>query len=114
MSERFGPRIAPGGYQGPSTHAVALERGAPIQEKTWTIGTARITLKVVPMKHGRPELYELEYMLDDPAARMTIYTPCMVRGAELARIAFELTATELDAGRIPDVVLLAPGTPLGP
>lgn len=112
--ERYGPRIAPGGYQAPSTHAAALERGRPVRELAWTIGTARITLKLVPMLHGRPELFELELQSNDPVAKQSVYVPCMIRGEAFAREAFALTARELDAGRIPDAVVTAPGTPLGP
>lgn len=114
MSERYGSRFTDGGYQAPRTHAAALQRGQAVRSLEWRIGTARVTLKLVPMLNGRPELFELELLSDDPAAKQTVYTPCMIRGETFARQAFALTAGELDAGRIPDAVLTAPGTPLGP
>ena len=111
--KRYGPQTTDGGYQAPSTDAVRITRGKPIQEQAWTIGTHRVELKVVPLEGGRPELFELELHDNDPVAKRTVYTPCMVRGGELAREAFARTAARLDAGEIPDVVILPPGAPLG-
>lgn len=114
MSERYGPRTAPGGYQAPSTHAVALERGKPVRALKWKLGTEDIELALVPLLHGRPELFEIEYKRNNPVERRSVYVPCTIRGEDYARRAFARTAAELDAGRIPEAVLTAPGTPLGP
>ena len=114
MSERYGPRTTDGGYQAPSTNAVQLRRGRPLRELTWTIGTTRVELALIPFEGGRPELFEVELKTNDVLAGRSVYIPCMIRGAEHARRAFAMTAVELDAGRIPDAVLVPPGTPLGP
>lgn len=114
MSERHGSIWTPGGYQGPSTDSVALTRGRPLRSLDWTIGTERIELALVPLEGGRPELFEIEYKRNDPIARSSVYVPCVIRGTDYARRAFARTAAELDAGRIPEIVITAPGTPLGP
>lgn len=111
---RYGSRFTDGGYQAPTTSAAALERGRPARELTWIIGTVRATLRLVPLLHGRPELWEVEYQTNDVAAARTVYNPCIIRGDEHARQAFALTAAELDVGRIPDNVIVPAGTPLGP
>lgn len=114
MRERYGSRFTDGGYQAPSTNSVALERGRPLRQLRWKIGTVDVDLALVPLLGGRPELFEIEYKTNDPVERTSVYNPCMIRGEELARRAFAMTAVELDAGRIPELVLTAPGTPLGP
>lgn len=114
MSERYGPQNTFGGYQAPSTNAASLQRGRPLRELSWTFGTELITLKLVPMEHGRPELFEIEYQRNDPVAKRSVYVPCMIRGADDAREAFARTAAELDAGRVPEIVLTPPGAHLGP
>lgn len=114
MSERYGPRIAPGGYQAPSTNAAALQRGRPVKTGSWTIGTERISLAIVPLTGGRPELFEIEYKRDDPVRKWSCYTACVIRGANDARDAWARTAAALDAGRLPEVVITPPGIHLGP
>jgi hypothetical protein len=108
-----GPRFTDGGYQAPRTDAAQLTRGRAIREQTWRIGARRVELKIVPLEGGRPELFELELQIDDLLRAHHTYIPCMVRGLELARQAFALTAQELDADRVPDHVHLPPGAPLG-
>lgn len=113
MSERYGPRIAPGGYQAPSTNAVTLRRGKPVQERTWTIGTTHVELQVIPFEGGRPELFEVMLRTNDRVLGHSEYIPCMLRGAELAKTAFAMTAGELDAGHLPDRIILPANAPIG-
>jgi hypothetical protein len=107
------PRFTDGGYQAPSTASAQLERGQAIKADRWTIGSCTVTLEIVPFTGGRPELCELALMITDRLAGHTDYIPCMLRGHELARQAFALTALELDAGRLPDRIILPDGAPLG-
>lgn len=109
-----GPRFTDGGYQAPRTDSAQLQRGRPLREQAWSIGTARVHLKLVPFEGGRPGLCELELQLNDPLAGRSVYVPCIIRGVEHARQAFALTAQHLDAGRIPDNVVVPDGCPLGP
>ena len=109
-----GSRFTDGGYQAPATNSAALERGQPLRSQAWTIGHEAITLKLVPLLHGRPELYEVEYQRNDPVAKWACYNPALIRGEALAREAWARTAAELDAGRIPDVVIMPADVPLGP
>lgn len=109
-----GSRFTDGGYQAPATNSVAIQRGRPARDLSWIIGTARVTLRLVPLVGGRPQLWEVEYQVNDRPAGRSVYCPCIVRGDEMARRAFAATAVELDGGRIPEQVLTAPGTPLGP
>lgn len=110
----YGPQRGDGDYQHPRTDATALKRGLAVRRETWTIGTEEIALELVPMLEGRPELYELAYQRNDPVAKRSIYNPCMIRGEIHARMAFALTASQLDAGFVPDAVIVPDGTPLGP
>lgn len=112
MSTR-GNRFAPGGYQAPATNSVQLTRGKPVRERRWTLGPVTAELKIVPLNGGRPELFELALLLNDVERKHSDYMPCMLRGLELAKQAFALTAGELDAGRLPDRILLPPGAPVG-
>jgi hypothetical protein len=114
VTERHGSRFTDGGYQAPATNSASIERGQPVRDQAWTIGDERITLKLVPLLHGRPELYEVEYQRNDPVRKWACYTPALIRGEAFAREAWAMTAAELDAGRIPDVVLMPEGVPLGP
>jgi hypothetical protein len=114
VSERYGSRFTDGGYQAPSTNAAALHRGRPLRSLSWTIGTERVELAIVPLEGGRPELFEIEYKRNDPVAKSSVYTPCLIRGLQDARTAFARTAAELDAGRLPEIVLTPPGAHLGP
>jgi len=110
----YGPRFAPGGYQAPSTDAVALRRGAPLRSQAWTFGQDRtVQLALVPLEGGRPELYELALTVHERARAHTTYVPCMVRGQDTARAAWARTAERLDAGEIPDRVLLPADARLG-
>jgi hypothetical protein len=113
MSERFGPREF-GGYQTPSVNAVGLTRGRPVRALRWQRGDLAIELALVPLEGGRPELFEVEYQWNDPIAKQNMYCPCILRGERWAREAFAGTAADIDAGGLPDQVLTAPGTPLGP
>lgn len=109
-----GPRFTDGGYQAPRTSSAQLTRGRPIREKTCTIAGARVHLKLVPFEGGRPGLCEVELQVNDIVAGRSIYVPCIIRGRDHAERAFTMTALALDAGEIPDQVLVPEGCPLGP
>lgn len=108
----YGPRETDGGYQAPSTDAVRLER-RELRKQTWTIGSTQVELGIVELTGGRPELFEVYLMANDRVIGHTDYIPCMLRGGQLAQDAFALTAGELDAGYLPDRVVLPAGAQVG-
>jgi hypothetical protein len=108
-----GSRFTDGGYQAPSTNATAIKRGQPLRRWRGQLGTTQIELAVIPLEGGRPDFFEVMLLTDDPVRKRTTYIPCMLAGRDLAGVAFELTAAELDAGRLPDAVLLPAGARVG-
>jgi hypothetical protein len=117
MGERRGSLFTFGGYQTPSTNAAAITRGRPVRSLRWEPRAGLVVeLALVPLQGGRPELFEVEYRWNDVGSdpKRSMYCPCIVRGDQHAREAFALTAAALDRGELPEAVLTAPGTPLGP
>lgn len=108
-----GSRFTDGDYQAPATAAAAITRGRPLRSHRWTIGRVQAELQLVPLEGGRPEFFEVALQTNDLLRGHSVYIPCMLRGEQLARDAYRLTATELDAGRLPDRILLPPDAPLG-